>query len=535
MLATVQQLLYADEIHVRDLLRDLDIVTVLDDIIIESMARGTILMKNHMVNNCIAIFDKLAARATITDILLSTDVRPDTCGTTLVIHHDLGGGNDVLALYARTGAYNVLYYDDVRMYEISGLGDAVRNGLRVRNLKITSADNVDMHDIDSCTSLTKLDAEDTRYITCKPFAKSLRHLTATHLCNICDNELQCCTAIETLNASVNRHITSCAPFAQTLHTLYANNELSNHHRTCGISDNSLSSCKFITKLYADDNHKITTCKPFAKSLKVLHAYNFCGINDSGLSSCSLIEELDASDNQKIKTCDSFAHTLKILYAYDLSGITDNGLIRCASIRELYVSNNKNITTCAPFARTLKILEACNATCGITDEGLKLCTKIRHLYSTDNNRITTCAPFAKSIIFLQAVTGGIRDDGIKLCVSIERLRVLTVTTCVPFVRTLIELYALSSCGIGDAALVACHCIAKLCASHNPHITTCAPFAKSLRELLANGETCGICTEGLSLCRNLTYLSAIDNTKIDGIHMKLRNKNVIFVETTENAEN
>ena len=249
--------------------------------------------------------------------------------------------------------------------------------------------------------------------------------------------------------------------------------LSACHRNCVINDDALQLCTSIEVLYAMDNENITTCAPFAKTLRTLYATSNCGICDDGLRMCTAITKLDATCNNKITTCAPFAKTLRILILRRWSGVQNKGLELCTAIEELNVSQNEHITSCTPFAASLKILYAESYTCGMTDRALRECTSLQELYADDNPNISTCAPFAKFIRKLSAQGWcGIDNSGLRKCNSIVELNASgnkKITSCIPFADSLIRLSARGLCGICDKDLYPCKWIEYVSFDGNDKIT------------------------------------------------------------------
>jgi len=278
-------------------------------------------------------------------------------------------------------------------------------------------------DIQLCVRIENLNADNNNKITtCKPFATSLRVLSARGSCGINNDGLQPCTNIVDLTTDSNGHITTCEPFANSLRILSAREYIFND-TICGISDDALKSCTSIEILKADGNTKITTCKPFAESLRILSIKDSCGISNDGLSLCENITNLDAMRNYIVTTCEPFAKSLRILNASESCTISDNGLQSCTNIENINISSNKNITTCKPFAKSLRVLSAygsCGSTYGITNDGLRDCLNIEELNITNNINITTCDPFAKFLRILHACGSycGLSDDGLRKCANMS---------------------------------------------------------------------------------------------------------------------
>ena len=283
----------------------------------------------------------------------------------------------------------------------NNINNAVKNGMHIVKATIDCAHATNA-DIISCTAIQELNADHCKFITsCAPFASTLRKLSVRNNLlgssihpvdanehrsdpyGINDKALKLCTSLTDLNADNNDNITTCKPFAHTLRKLSA-------CRMSQICDAGLRSCTALESLDASRNDRITTCEPFANTLRILFATQYCGISDAGLAANTRIEKLDASHNRKITSCAPFASTLRILIAANTCGISDEGLQLCTAITELHATDNNKITTCAPFAHTLKILYAnvTTLTCGITDIGLSKCGFIEYLNADSNQNITT---------------------------------------------------------------------------------------------------------------------------------------------------
>jgi len=426
-----------------DILRDLDITTDQHDIIDTIIKNSDDCdaykqISSASVNHVVAIFDKFTM-CHITRKILNTHIVPPTKATVSTIHHTFTDG-ELIELYARTDAYNLVYNYNNTFCATWIVSKAVRNGLCIQNMTISSPTmNATDVDIDACNAnLTKLTITHRDW---GGFSGPIGFMVWTYailpyLTTITDSALRNCIAIESLDATDNPNITTCVPFAATLHTLVAT-------YTCGIGDAGLSSCTHIKILNADDNPKITTCDPFANSLRELIAEYRCGISDVGLSSCTQLNVLCAFGNVAITTCAPFAKLLRKLRIGGECGIRDEGVSQCTAIEELNVSFGYHITTCTPFAKSLTILHANGEKCTMDDIGISMCTSITTLSAYNNPRITTCAPFAK---------------------------------------TLTTLDASYTCGISDAGLISCHNLKKLNVFQNQKITTCAPFTKSLEYIM-----------------------------------------------------
>jgi len=497
----VHRLLYAQQIPpLSDILRDLDIVTTVQHDEIEKIQDGcTDMISEYNAKELATIFDKLAKR-TIVNAILKLDIAPinnPVVMRTATINH-ASFEHTIGDIYARTNMYSPLYYRNVAIWANNKLQDAIRNGLRIQHMMIH--DNPITNDtIECCTSLVDLSIfGDIPITTFAPFAKTLRTLFLDDVHQICDDTLSPCTNIVNLNVSKNRKITTCAPFAKSLKRLRAEMYIDDDgelidENACAITDISISLCTNIEILYVTNNINITTCAPFAHTLEILHAESYCGITDDGLFLCTRLYALYATGNACITTCAPFADTLEILYAefdgcMNRCGITDAGLSLCTKICKLRVCENPYTSTCTPFAHTLKILNVSiehtlNKNYGrcMSDAGLTLCSTIYKLNANHNPNITTCAPFAKSLEILDAsYSCGISDAGLSNCIAISELYAngnSKITTCKPFAKTLTKLCANMS-GIGDNGISRCISITYLDASDNSKITTCEPFAKSL---------------------------------------------------------
>jgi len=269
-----------------------------------------------------------------------------------------------------------------------------------------------------------------------------------------------------------------------------------------ICDATINLCVVLEELYADNNKNITTCKPFANTLHTLSCAGSCGITDKGIKRCAKLKNLHMMDNVHITTCVPFARTLKYLNIsnspyndYD-DIMCDDGLysrMQQFNISELNANYNRRITTCKTFAKSLKILHACcnipsnknGYNCGIGDYGLRLCTSITELYARHNYGITTCAPFAHSLRKLSIPFGsGIRNEGLRLCMSITDLNVSCnprAISCDPFANTL-------------------------------RILDVSWRIHRITHGMVYYKSCGTGDEELRLCRSLTYLDARDNRRI-----------------------
>jgi len=456
---TVCDILYATQIPILDILRDLDIVTTYRkniEGIIDGCDNGTLaqlykppshiskifgrlahvigrttdIINAYNIGSILPILDKLMMTHVI-NAILELYIVPSTKHAMLTINHT--SRDNIVEIYACGSVYNLVYNYDMGMCPYDRLVAAISRGLIVRNIVVYPY--VKDSYIRSCTSVVRATIYwEFKITSFAPFEKSLRDLWIESSKWVGDDVLRNCTQIEILNARDNRRVTTCKPFANTLIKLVVSGEY------CGMCDDGLVTCHNIRELYACDNAKITTCAPFAKTLVRLNARWSCGINDAGLKSCFSIKILNASNNPKITTCAPFAKSLIVLYAPDSSGINDAGLSSCYSITELCAGNNPNITTCAPFAKSLISLIA-TGKCGIADTGLSLCESIITLVACYNSKITTCAPFAKSLKYLRATFNcGINDTGLKLCSSIEEFYVYNnpkITTFAPFARSLID--------------------------------------------------------------------------------------------------
>jgi len=378
------------------MLHDLGITSYHTDInkIIKNLSQIYSVIHKPYFRYILTIFDKLMMRNIITNVLNSHTTPPQTSNNNIrIMNHSLSTMG-LIKLYARTNAYDLIYYcgdliatieqinrDKVieercgnELVQFQLVNRAIRNGLRIDDMIIN---NITDYDMTLFTSLKKLEiGGDMSMMTCDPFAKSLRELKFSGYGYniICDDGLRNCVAIEVLDLTYNICITTCAPFAASLRKLVARGS------ECMMCDAGLRSCVHIVELDASSNTHITTCAPFATSLRklVVHGANG-GIRDAGLCLCTRIVELDACANPHITTCAPFATSLKICDAsWSYCGISDNSLFGCTSIEKLNASNNNKITTCVPFAKSLKILYA--AGYGICDEDV--------VYKNYNMR-TTC--------------------------------------------------------------------------------------------------------------------------------------------------
>ena len=161
--------------------------------------------------------------------------------------------------------------------------------------------------LSNCIAIEKLWVWDNPKITtCKPFARTLNMLDAHNNSGIDDKGLSHCASIIRLSAASNPKITTCDPFAGTLRELNAANMMghdrygnSRIYDICGIGDAGLKMCNNIRDLCVYNNPKITTCVPFARTLHVLQASADCGISNDGLQSCYSLKYVITNGNPKI--------------------------------------------------------------------------------------------------------------------------------------------------------------------------------------------------------------------------------------------
>jgi len=236
-----------------------------------------------------------------------------------------------------------LTIDDGSILDICDVVSLCKN---IEVLKISSYWNMDEYSIDELLT-------------------SASNLKSVSIPSLNDDAVSTCNMIEDLDAS-HSHIMTCAPFAKTLKKLTAS-------RT-GIDDEGLALCTRLKILMVSEQYLITTCAPFAKTLKKLTASKSC-IDDEGLALCTRLKILMVSNQPTITTCAPFAKTLKQLHADGATcGITDAGLQLCTRLRILNVTNNTKIASCIPFAKTLKTLHYRGS--GICADQIRLCKKLR---------------------------------------------------------------------------------------------------------------------------------------------------------------
>jgi len=218
-------------------------------------------MKKYDRHAITTVFDKLTMSQIVDTIVKRyTTSRKRMPASTQIINHTLNNA-DIITAYVHS--HRPLCNNAA--IATRNMHDAVLHGMHIKKLKIHDCDIIQDCYIDLCTSLAELDIANRDYDFC-----------------------------------LTRYVTTLAPFAKSLKTLYADSS-----RCIYIDDITLQPCTMIEELHACRNRKITTCAPFAKSLKRLFA-NGCGMTDAGISMCTMIEELHANSNTDITTCVPFS-------------------------------------------------------------------------------------------------------------------------------------------------------------------------------------------------------------------------------------
>jgi len=87
-----------------------------------------------------------------------------------------------------------------------------------------------------------------------------------------------------------------------------------------LADDGIKMCTKLKMLYSENNPNITTCEPFAKTLHTLVCSGTSGISDDGIKLCKSIRNLTILGNDKITSCEHFIQTLEYLDIDSKSGI-----------------------------------------------------------------------------------------------------------------------------------------------------------------------------------------------------------------------
>jgi len=216
------------------------------------MIDGDLDMNMNTILHVITILDKLASQQTMDNVikLASTTLLTNT---NIIINHNLDW-RDTISGYAR--GYQLLHNNNV--VATDDLPAATVNNMRISSLSGSRLDdNIITALYPRLSLITKLNINNNiKVTTCAPFARTLHTLSAKGKCALTNDGLKLCTNITSLNINNNVKITTCEPFASTLRILFAN--------VCKLSDSGLSSCIILKELWVDSNENITTCETICK-------------------------------------------------------------------------------------------------------------------------------------------------------------------------------------------------------------------------------------------------------------------------------